>query len=89
MVWYSEGSDLKNSALEDPGYPGDRLAEVKAMADLSDLVILAVGMDETMEGEEMNDQGFKGDKEDLYLPECQRALIRAVCERNTPVVLPC
>ena len=87
VVWYSEGSDLKNPALEDPGYPGDRLAEVKAMADLSDLVILAVGMDETMEGEEMNDQGFKGDKEDLYLPECQRALIRAVCERNTPVVL--
>lgn len=86
-VWYSEGSHLYEHKLEDPGYAGDRLGEVKAMADASDLVILAVGMDETMEGEEMLDKGFKGDKETLYLPQCQRDLIRAVCERNTPVVL--
>lgn len=86
-VNYSEGSHLYEHKLEDPGYAGDRLAEVKAMTDEADVVILVVGMDETMEGEEMPDKELGGDKEDLYLPQCQRDLIRTTCERNTPVVL--
>lgn len=87
-VNYSKGSHLYEHKLEDPGYDGDCLAEVKAQTDLADVVILVVGMDETIEGEEIiGKEGFTGDKKDLLLPKCQRDLIKTVCERNTPVIL--
>lgn len=86
-VLYSKGSHLHEHKLEDPGYDGDRLAEVKAMTDYADVVILVVGLDETIEGEELMQEGFEGDKKSLYLPKCQMALIKTICERNTPVVL--
>lgn len=86
-VNYSEGSHLYEYKLEDPGYAGDRLAEVKSMTDEADVVVLVTGMDETIEGEEMPDKDLGGDKADLYLPQCQRDLIKTACERNTPVIL--
>lgn len=86
-VLYSKGSHLHEHKLEDPGYDGDRLAEVKAMTDYADVVILVVGLDETIEGEELMQEGFEGDKKSLYLPKCQMDLIKTICERNTPVVL--
>lgn len=87
-VNYSRGSHLYEYKLEDPGYAGDCLAEVKQQVDLADVVILAVGMDETIEGEEiLNSEDFTGDKKDLRLPETQRNLIRTVIERNKPVIL--
>lgn len=87
-VNYSKGCHLYEEKLEDPGYSGDCLAEVKAQTDLADIVILVVGMDETIEGEEiLGKEGFTGDKKDLLLPKGQRDLIKTVCERNTPVVL--
>ena len=85
---YSKGSHLYEYKLEDPGYAGDCLAEVKQQVDLADVVILVVGMDETIEGEEiLNLEDFTGDKKDLRLPETQRNLIRTVVERNKTVVL--
>lgn len=87
-VNYSKGSHLYQYKLEDPGYAGDCLAEVKQQVDLADVVILAVGMDETIEGEEiLNSEDFTGDKKDLRLPETQRNLIRTVIERKKPVIL--
>lgn len=87
-VNYSKGSHLYENKLEDPGYDGDCLAEVKAQTDLADVVILVTGMDETIEGEEIiGKEGFTGDKKDLLLPKCQQDLIRTVCRRNTPVIL--
>ena len=87
-VNYSKGCDLYGEKLEESGYSGDCLAEVKALTDLADAVILVVGMDETIEGEEISGkEGFTGDKRDLLLPKCQRDLIRTVCARNTPVIL--
>lgn len=87
-VNYSKGCHLYEYKLEDPGYSGDCLAEVKAQTDLADAVILVVGMDETIEGEEiLGKEGFTGDKNDLLLPQSQRDLISAVCERDTPVIL--
>lgn len=87
-VNYSKGCHLYEYKLEDPGYAGDCLAEVKAQTDLADVIILVVGMDETIEGEEMDGkEGFTGDKKDLLLPRSQQDLIRTVCERNTPVIL--
>ncbi len=87
-VNYSKGCHLYEEKLEDPGYSGDCLAEVKAQTDLADIVILVVGMDETIEGEEiLGREGFTGDKKDLLLPKSQRDLIKTVCERNTPVII--
>lgn len=85
---YSKGSHLYEYKLEDPGFAGDCLAEVKAQTDLADVVILVVGMDETIEGEEIiGKEGFTGDRSELLLPRCQQDLIATVVSRNTPVVL--
>ena len=59
------------------------------MADNSDVVVLCVGLDETLEGEE-GDTGnsyASGDKMDLQLPQVQRDLMEAVKETGKPVVL--
>ncbi len=85
---YSKGCHLYEYKLEDPGYAGDCLAEVKAQVDLADVVILVVGMDETIEGEEIiGKEGFTGDKNDLLLPKCQQDLVSTVVSRNKPVIL--
>ena len=86
-IHYCEGSHLYEYKLEEPGYAGDRLGEVKGMTDEADVVILVTGLDETIEGEEMADREMGGDKADLYLPQCQQDLVRTACERKTPVVL--
>lgn len=86
-VNYSKGSHLYEYKLEDPGYSGDRLSEVRTQSEMADVVILVVGLDETIEGEEMLNKGFMGDKKDLLLPECQRDLIKTVCDTKTPVII--
>jgi beta-glucosidase len=86
-VNYSEGCHLYEYKLEDPGYAGDRLGEVKTHVDLADVVVVVTGLDETLEGEEMVGKDISGDKDTLLLPQCQRDLIRTACERNKPVIL--
>ena len=59
------------------------------MARESDVVILCMGLDETLEGEE-GDTGnsyASGDKVDLRLPESQRMLMQAVAKEKKPTVL--
>ena len=88
-VYTSIGCELFKDRTEHLAYPGDRLAEAKIVAENSDVVILCVGLDETLEGEE-GDTGnsyASGDKEDLQLPKVQRELMEAVKETGTPVVL--
>ena len=54
----------------------DRISEAVTVAENSDVVILWLGLDETLEGEE-GDTGnsyASGDKENLELPLCQRRL---------------
>lgn len=85
-VVYCEGSPLWEKQPGDAD-AGSRLSEVRAMADMADLVIVVTGLDETVEGEELAGQGMAGDKQDLYLPMCQRQLVAALCEGNTPFVI--
>ena len=69
-VLYSEGCALSNDRVEPLAKPNDRLAEAAAVALYSDTVILVLGLDETLEGEE-GDTGnsyFSGDKDNLLLP---------------------
>lgn len=88
-VLYSEGSGLWNRKVEGLAWDQDRISEAQIVAEHSDVVILAVGLDETLEGEEM-DQGNhvgSGDKEDLKLPAVQMELIEKVLEIVKPTIV--
>ena len=88
-VLYSQGCDLFRDRVEPLALAGDRIAEAVAVAKNSDTVILVLGLDETLEGEE-GDTGnsyTSGDKEDLLLPESQRILMERVLAVGKPTVL--
>ncbi len=90
-VLYSEGCHLFKDNVESLSYTelSDRRAEALAVAECSDLVILVVGLDETLEGEE-GDTGnsyASGDKRDLLLPESQRGLMHEILECGKPVIV--
>lgn len=88
-VYYSEGCALAGAKTEPLAWENDRLAEAQIVAENSDVVILCLGLDETLEGEE-GDTGnsyASGDKLDLLLPESQRKLMEAVAAVGKPVVL--
>ena len=88
-VLYSEGCALGKDRVEPLAQAGDRLAEAAVTARNSDTVILVLGLDETLEGEE-GDTGnsyYSGDKEDLLLPESQRLLLDRVLAEGKPTVI--
>lgn len=88
-VLSSVGCELFRDRTEPLAFAADRLSEAKIVADNSDVVILCVGLDETLEGEE-GDTGnsyASGDKVDLQLPQVQRDLMEAIKETGKPVVL--
>jgi beta-glucosidase len=88
-VLYSQGCDLYRDSVEPLAKADDRIAEAVAVARRSDTVILVLGLDETLEGEE-GDTGnsyYSGDKEDLLLPESQRRLLHKVLEVGKPTVV--
>lgn len=88
-VYYSEGSHLCKDRVEGLAWRQDRISEAKTVAEYSDVVILCLGLDETLEGEE-GDSGnsyASGDKVDLQLPEVQRELLEAVAGCGKPVIL--
>lgn len=88
-VLFSEGCHLFRDRTEGLGQPGDRLAEAVTVAENSDAVVLVVGLDETLEGEE-GDTGnsyASGDKTDLLLPQSQRELLDAVLAVGKPTVI--
>ncbi len=85
----SVGCDLFRDRTENLAVAADRLSEAAVVAEESDVVILCLGLDETLEGEE-GDTGnsyASGDKTDLKLPESQRRLMETVAAAGKPVVL--
>ncbi len=88
-VLYSEGSHLFKDRVENLAWENDRVAEAVIVAKHSDVVVLCVGLNETLEGEE-GDTGnsyASGDKADLLLPEPQRKLMEAVFAVGKPVIV--
>ncbi|MCR5250793.1 MAG: glycoside hydrolase family 3 C-terminal domain-containing protein [Lachnospiraceae bacterium] len=88
-VLYSEGCHLFKKEVQPLAKPDDRISEALSVAEHSDVVILCLGLDATIEGEE-GDTGnafAAGDKESLYLPESQRRLFEALEKTDTPIVL--
>ena len=88
-VLFSVGCDLSMDRVENLAQPNDRISEAVAMAKASDAVVLVVGLDETLEGEERDDGNStgSGDKSDLFLPLNQRILIDRVLEVGRPTVI--
>ncbi len=88
-VLYSEGCHLYNDRVEPLAQMNDRIAEAVTVAENSDVVVLVMGYDERIEGEESDDGNVigSGDKKDLLLPESQRLLMDAVLAVGKPVVL--
>ncbi len=87
-VLYSQGCHLHKDRMSNLALPDDRLAEALAVAEQADAVILCLGLDATIEGEEgdTGNQYFSGDKNDLELPLSQRKLLDAVIKTGKPVV---
>ena len=88
-VLYSEGCHLYKDRVEGLAWRQDRISEALTVAEHSDVVVLCLGLDETLEGEE-GDTGnsyASGDKADLKLPESQRELLEAVAGCGKPVIL--
>ena len=88
-VLYSLGSHLFLDKEEFLAKDDDRLAEAVIVAKHSDVVILCLGLDESLEGEE-GDTGnsyASGDKKDLMLPPSQQRLLETVLNTGKPVIV--
>lgn len=88
-VFYSEGCHLFKERISGLGQENDRLSEVKAVCDNSDVIIACMGLDSGLEGEE-GDEGNEyasGDKPHIQLPGIQEDVLQVIYECGKPVVL--
>ncbi|MCQ2533333.1 MAG: glycoside hydrolase family 3 C-terminal domain-containing protein [Clostridia bacterium] len=87
-VLYTEGCHLFDVKPDFLSRENHRLAEAKIVAEHSDVVVLCLGLDETLEGEEgdTGNQYASGDKLDLKFPKSQLNLIDTVLKTGTPVI---
>ena len=88
-VLYSEGCHLENDRVESLAWRQDRISEAVITAEHSDVVVICVGLDETLEGEEgdAGNSDASGDKKDLHLPRVQEELIEKVTAVGKPTVV--
>ncbi len=87
-ILYAEGCDLSIPKPDFLSREYHRLAEAEAVMKRADLVVLVIGLNETLEGEE-GDQGNQyksGDKPDLKFPKTQLRLIEKVIASGKPFV---
>ena len=90
-ILYSEGCHLWNtnlSNLSDQTFP-DRQSEIQTVADYSDVIVVVVGLDERLEGEEGDEgnQFASGDKLSLEFPKSQRIMLKTALECNKPTII--
>lgn len=88
-VYYSEGCHLFKNKVQGLGIENDRIAEARAVCEMSDVVIACFGLDPGLEGEE-GDQGNEfasGDKPNLKLPGIQEEVLAELYKSGKPIVL--
>lgn len=88
-VYYSEGCHLFKNRVEELGQPNDRISEALAIAERSDVIVLCLGLDATIEGEQ-GDAGnayAAGDKVTLDLSPEQEGLMKDIVKLGKPTVL--
>ena len=89
-VLYGLGAHLFKDSTTSLGlYKNDSISEAIAVAQASDVVILCIGLDADLEGEEgdTGNEFASGDKPNLQLPEGQRLLVEKVLELGKPTVV--
>ncbi len=85
----SEGCHLYQEQISNLSQGKDRDSEVKAVCDASDVIVMCLGLDSGLEGEE-GDQGNQyasGDKQNLNLPGRQQEILEIAHASGKPVVL--
>ncbi len=88
-ILYSEGCHLFKDEVQPLAKHDDRISEALSVADNSDVVVLCLGLDASIEGEE-GDAGnafAAGDKVGLCLPGSQQRLFEALRATGTPIIL--
>ncbi|MCR4654849.1 MAG: glycoside hydrolase family 3 C-terminal domain-containing protein [Lachnospiraceae bacterium] len=92
-VYFSEGCHIYKEKTENLARENDRISEALVVADNSDVIVLVLGLDESLEGEE-GDTGnsyASGDKENLEFPKSQVVLLDTLIDygnkNNKPIVL--
>jgi len=85
-VLYAAGCDVWKDRQD---HDGKFVKEAVIAARMADVVVLCVGLNPQMEGEEGDayNSDMSGDRDTLELPRPQRGLIEAVVATGTPVVL--
>jgi beta-glucosidase len=88
-VYFAQGCHLYKDKTESLAEPGDRIAEAVSAANQADVVVMCLGLDASIEGEEgdaSNEYG-SGDKPHLNLPGLQQQLLEAVHKTGKPIIL--
>lgn len=88
-VLYAEGCHLYKDKVEFLAEKKDRFEEAVIAAERADVVILCLGLDATIEGEEgdAGNEYASGDKLGLELPGLQQELLETVTAVGKPVIL--
>ncbi|HEY5586797.1 MAG TPA: glycoside hydrolase family 3 C-terminal domain-containing protein [Ruminiclostridium sp.] len=90
-VYFAEGCHLYKESTEKRGVPKDRFAEALSAALMSDVVVMCLGLNANIEGEEIHMSSetelLRGDKKDLNLPGLQQELLEAVSKTGKPIIL--
>ncbi|MDR0635499.1 MAG: glycoside hydrolase family 3 C-terminal domain-containing protein [Treponema sp.] len=90
-VLFAEGCALLRNKREGLSQPDDRLAEARAVAKRSDALVLVLGLDSSVEGEESDQfsESVGGDRPYLELPASQGKLLQNVVEAasDKPVIV--
>lgn len=88
-VYYSNGCELVRDRTSNLTLAADRMSEVRAVCEVSDVIVVVLGLDADIEGEE-GDAGNDfagGDKKNLEFPGLQPEVMRWVYESGKPIVL--
>lgn len=88
-VLYAEGCHLYKDKVQGLGEVKDSFEEALIVAKKSDVVVMCLGLDATIEGEEgdAGNEYASGDKLGLMLPGLQEELLEAVTAVGKPVIL--
>ena len=88
-VYYAEGCHLFKNSVSGLSWENDRLSEALIVAEQSDVVILCLGLDASIEGEQgdMGNAFAAGDKNDLNLIGRQQLLLEEIIKVGKPTIL--
>ena len=88
-VIYAQGCDLYKDKVEFLAEKKDRFEEAVIAAEHADVVVMCLGLDATIEGEEgdAGNEYASGDKIGLNLPGLQQELLETVAATGKPVIV--